>query len=352
MAIPIIAAIATPIIAVLGYVGAELFIEGDQKTMHQWRFPQYYSGEFPQDAFPCRIERQTEYKNLVKKGYIRMANQTVVIAGLARNIAHNFEKMKQRIEETGSLFKDYVVLIVENDSHDGTRALLEAWALKNPRIKLVVIPGAVDGKLNLPHLHSYGPTSKKRIAKMSYLRNLYLQDVHTHYNNFDYMMVIDMDIKGPWNNDGIAHTIAHDAWDGAASLGLLNQFGTAGTKLIMYDVLAYVAHKEPIKLEVDDSDIYEMVNRYNKSLASVRKGDPMIRVRSAFGGMAIYKIPSIKNCVYKPLRCEHIGFHEQMAVHGHKNFFMNPNQLILVGHQGNLNIIAQLKEKYKNLKKS
>lgn len=343
----VIAALATPIVGALGYLGTEYIIESDQKTMHQYRYPEYYEGDFPQGAFPCRPEKQAEYQTLVQKGYVRMAEQTVVITGLARNIAHNFEKIKKRIETTGSLFKEYIVLIFENDSHDETRKLLEAWAAENPRIKLLSIPGIKDGKLNIPNLQTYGPTSKKRIEKMSYFRNIYLAEVHKNYTHFDYMLTIDMDIKGPWNNDGLAHTIAHDDWDGVASLGLLNQFGTAGLKLIMYDVLAYIKYKEDFTLTVDDTDIYNMGVRYNKEIADIKKGDPMIRVRSAFGGMAIYKIPSLKGCWYKPIRCEHIGLHEQMAIYGHNKIFMNPNQLILVGHQGNLNTLAQWKEYYK-----
>jgi hypothetical protein len=343
----IIAALAAPVLGTLGYLGAEYVIESDQKTMHQWRHPEYYEGEFPQEAFPCRPEHQQKYHELVTQGYARMSQKTVVITGLARNIAHNFEKMKKRIETTGNFFKEYVVLIFENDSHDGTRKLLEDWAATNPRIKLLSVPGAQDGKLNIPNLHSYGATSKKRIEKMSYFRNIYMAEVHRNYTHFDYMLTIDMDLKGPWNNDGLAHTIAHDTWDGVASLGLLNQFGTAGFKLIMYDVLAYLTYQEEFKLEVDGDDIYNMSVRYNKEIGDSKKGDAMIRVRSAFGGMAIYKIPSLKNCWYKPIRCEHIGLHEQMAAHGHKHIFMNPNQLILAGHQGNLNTLAQFKEYYK-----
>ncbi len=343
----VIAALATPIVGALGYLGTEYIIESDQKTMHQYRYPEYYEGDFPQEAFPCRPEKQAEYQALVKKGYLRMAEQTVVITGLARNIAHNFEKIKKRIETTGSLFKEYIVLIFENDSHDETRKLLEAWAMENPRVKLLCVPEAKDGKLNLPHMHSYGATSKKRIEKMSYFRNIYLAEVQKNYTHFDYMLAVDMDIKGPWNNDGFAHTIAHDNWDAVASLGLINQFGTVGFKLIMYDVLAHVGYKEEFKLQVDDDDIYAMSVRYNKTIANIKKGDPMMRVRSAFGGIAIYKISSLKNCSYKPIRCEHIGLHEQMAAHGHNNIYLNPNQLILVGHQGNLNTLAQWKEYYK-----
>ncbi len=346
MIIPLIAALAAPIVATVGYLGTEVVIESNQQTMHQWLHPSWYSGVFPQDAFPCKPEHQTDYRRLVKKGYKKMRSQTVVIAGLARNIADNFEKIKERIEETGSFFKEYVVLIFENDSDDQTRELLKQWATQNSRVKLIEVPGTHDGKLNLPYMRSYGLTSPKRVEKMAYFRNLYLKEVQTQYQHFDYMLVVDTNLKGPWNNEGLAHTIAHDDWDAVASLGLLNQFGTAGTKLIMYDVLAYVSYKETFKLNIDESDIQEMNTRYNKQLKGIAKGDPMTRVRSAFGGMAIYKIPSLKGCSYKPTRCEHIGLHEQMAAHRRK-IFMNPAQIILIGYRGQPNFLSRWRESYR-----
>lgn len=343
-----LAALATPVVGALGYLGTEYVLEGQQKTMHQWRNPHYYEGAFPQEAFPCKPLYEQHYQRLVAHGKARMAQESVVICGLARNISDNFEKIKARIETTGSLFKNYTVLIFENDSHDGTRTLLEGWAQVNARIKLLSIPGVKNGKLNLPHMHSYGATSLKRIEKMTYFRNIYLDEVKKNYRDYNYMLVVDMDIKGPWNDEGIAHSVAHDNWDAIASLGLLNRFGTAGKKLILYDVLAHIPHGEHIQLQVDDSMIRSMSYAYNESISALSKGDPLVRVRSAFGGMALYKIPSILKAKYEPIRCEHIGLHEQMARHGFNKIFLNPAQIILVGHQGNLNKLAQWLEKRKN----
>jgi hypothetical protein len=66
-------------------------------------------------------------------------------------------------------------------------------------------------------------------------------------------------------------------------------------------------------------------------------------VNQAFGGLAIYKMSSIKNCNYTPhdnnYICEHTIFTNNMKRNGYSNFYINPKLIFLVGKQGPDNLI-------------
>ena len=66
-----------------------------------------------------------------------MKQSRVVICGLARNCATSLECIERRVEETGSLFKDYRVVLFENDSKDTTRLVLKQWQKRNSKVHLI-----------------------------------------------------------------------------------------------------------------------------------------------------------------------------------------------------------------------
>lgn len=332
------------LVSLASFYGFELAIQTKQHiTLHQWLHPDYYKNDFPEKDFPCRKNLCATYQQQVAQGYAHMKNKQIFITCLGRNIAENLEAFSKRLEATGNLFKNYTVIIFENDSKDGSRERLKEWTARNPHIKLLELTDNKDCILNLPEMYSYGSTSPTRIQKMSGFRNLLLAEVKKHYNHYDYMMVIDMDIKGPWSHDGIAHTMAQPDWDAMAAYGIINMFGTAGQLMVMYDVLAYVPYQQEFNTDPGILGVGSDFFRFNfKELLTIKRGDNPVRVRSAFGGMAFYKIPSIMDAQYVPTRCEHIGLHDSMAAHGHDKIYMNPNLIILAGLQGPPNPFAEI----------
>ena len=64
---------------------------------------------------------------------------------------------------------------------------------------------------------------------------------------------------------------------------------------------------------------------------------PLIRVDSAFNGLAVYRAPAVRGCRYESLAnddpkveslCCHTGLHRQMAARGFDRIYMNPAQLL------------------------
>jgi glycosyltransferase involved in cell wall biosynthesis len=97
---------------------------------------------------------------------------------LARDIESRLLKNIHVIEEIGSLFNDYNVLIVENDSSDNTRNICLDWSNQNKRVKVLGCGGYnldvcnLNMKKTLNHSVNF-----YRMEKMAKLRNIYLDEI-------------------------------------------------------------------------------------------------------------------------------------------------------------------------------
>ena len=59
-------------------------------------------------------------------------------------------------------------------------------------------------------------------------------------------------------------------------------------------------------------------------------------VKSAFNGLAIYKVKSVLNSSYKIATCEHIGLHVDMIKNGKDKLYINPFFTGYSGYQGQI----------------
>lgn len=316
------------------------------ESLHQFFHPEMYDGPFSEQKFPCSPNRKAQYVDLVNSGYASMKNSRVVICGLARNCATSLEHIERRIEETGGLFKDYRVVLFENDSDDETRSVLSAWQKRNVKVRLIdcKIPSC---KLNFLSAYAEGTLNRNRFERMADFRNRYLAYVYKHYKKFDYMITIDMDLKGPWSLDGLASSFAYPDWDGMFAYGIHTIPWSCGLLYAMYDLTAYAKVGDGIISKADISKNYLKVNFWDYVL--VKKGDPLLPVSSAFGGMGIYKIKSLKGCWYSGQTCEHVCLHHAMAEKGYGRFYINPNLILLSGHQGPPNTLDLVVEAFKEV---
>jgi len=73
----------------------------------------------------------------IEKGFQIARTKTVVICTLLRDVEHKLPELIKRAERVGSIFKDYKVLVVENDSNDNTRSKLLSWAKINPKVLIL-----------------------------------------------------------------------------------------------------------------------------------------------------------------------------------------------------------------------
>jgi hypothetical protein len=253
--------------------------------------------------------------------------------------------MIKNIEFIGSNFKDYKVIIFENDSSDGTKELLSQWQMKNPKVKIIS--------------QDFGFKKRPSIKFLASIRNKYLEEmVNSEYKDFDLLMLLDMDMSYGVDIRGVFDSIAKiDQWDMVCANGIFNSAGK------MYDAYAYRDKKfpfSPIKWQQlcfagDErcnypsgiiKDLLAFRNNWQAStrlywlkiipqIQSVYKvNSPLHEVNSCFGGMAIYKKAFITNCLYDSENedCEHVAFHDCIKSKNKSRNYLNPNMVLRYSH--------------------
>lgn len=240
-----------------------------------------------------------------------MSKLTVGICGLARDIATVLPKTISRIEYTGGLFKQYSVIVVENDSADNTREILNSWATSNSRVR-------IEGEQRNDPVN---PKTRclSRATRMATYRNIY-RSIVAATTDLDLVMVLDMDLAGGWSNHGIAHSISvMSSWDfiGANGLAHLSVDGKR-PRFVYYDVWAF-----------RHANSWKPLHRTKVNPLVCAVGSRLIHVNSCFGGLGLYRPEAIRSAVYGGTDCEHVVLHREMSDKGFSRTYMNPSQLVV-----------------------
>lgn len=268
--------------------------------------------DFPEAWYPCRPDDSKAYFDRLKAGYQKMEEQTVIICGLARDVMDALPSAMARIEHLGNKFKDYRVIIVENDSIDGTYEMLKYWERTNPKVELL------SQQLNA---RKWEPVQDvARTTDMANYRNHYLDYIREKQYVFDYLIVLDLDIRLGFSYDGIANSFSYKDWDVMGSNGILvPPFGNPIPDPMFFDAFAFR------QKGVENQQDFESINSLQ-----FHRGDDLVPVESAFGGLAIYRSAGIlAGASYGGQDCEHVVFHHWLHQNGFDQQFLNPSQIVL-----------------------
>lgn len=280
----------------------------------------------------------------------------VIIAGITKNNEFAVENTIRNIEQLGSNFKEYAVIIYENNSSDQTPKLYAAWASKNTRVDFIseILPLE---ELNL-----------RRPARIAYSRNKVLERAkQDKYSDFDYLIFVDLDFTCPWPIRQVVETIAGPGdWDCVSANGVRSRNGS------YWDRYAYRGKDFPLGPELIGDAFWDWLWDSEDEWFTLTSSK-WIPVYSAFGGLAIYKMQSIRPFWYSgtptedlkkyykyiislspdnhqirkyleintinlendilddvPIVfvhidcCEHLTLHASMALNGYGKFFINP----------------------------
>lgn len=280
-------------------------------TLHERFFPGLYNSvEFPEELFPA--QNQAAFQKKVAAGYEYMRGMKVVICGLTKDDEPILPLTIARIEKTGCFFRDYRVIVYENDSRDNTLDLLKKWEVTNP--KVTIIAESISGTEIMQW---------SRTEKLAHFRNRYLQQIKEdkEYATFDFVIVVDMDLKGGWSNDGIATSFARLDWDIVAA----NSIGYHNLRKTYYDMFALLP-----KNIFKNGFVYKIFGEGWQ----LHRGDPLIRIQSGFGGLALYRKEAIMSRQYSgsiegERVCEHISLNTDNSL----RCFLNPSQITITGTQ-------------------
>lgn len=212
-------------------------------------------------------------------------NEKILILGVCKNTARGFDNVKKSVEALTPHFLDYQIIIYENNSTDKTKELYQRWAEEEPKLSFF------SEYLNNGQLASIAPSiAGKRIAHIARAREIVLQKALSQdYEDFEYAIMVDLDEFFPWDIDGICKTILEpeQEWDAVFANG-------------SYDVFALRSEQFPVGIEHIGYDRWFLGSYRDVGIAlgkELKKGK-WLKVDSAFGGLALYKRNSLKECHY------------------------------------------------------
>lgn len=287
-----------------------------QLNFHKIRNPSLYRNTLLCMESPPKTRPYTEH------GYHLALQKKIVITGLCRNAEAYIDKNLQIARMIGSYFKDYCIVIYENDSKDNTRKILETQASQDPKLIVLGQDIGIDDMYTIGSLHS------NRFQKMTYFRNKYLAYIRDHLPDYDYMMVIDFDIHGSTDINGIMNSIGREIpWGAIGTSGKMNLYGTFGLLLFNYDLLAVRFHNVQYDNHHFKTTLYNsLYQEYHRLFYN-----DLEPVRSTFHGIVLYKLSEIPPDAWYTTEygCEHIGLNYQI-----KNIYINPYWKTYVGTQG------------------
>jgi hypothetical protein len=252
---------------------------------------------------------------------MRTALPPTFICGLVRNAAAPLRQTLGAIKALAAICERSFVLVVTNDNIDETDAVLRAW--KNS--------SADHDVLWLDGLEKAFP---ERLDRVAAARNLCLQQLRAR-PEAEFPLIIIMDLDGPnihLSANALLESVSNASfqWDGIF----------ANQRQAYYDIYA-LRHDQwcpdDCWEEIRRATTFPWRNRKARVAKEkfvhsrqfrIRPEHPPIAVRSAFGGLAIYRTDSIKGSWYASrdkdwrLTCEHVLFNAQLREMGGKLFIV------------------------------
>jgi hypothetical protein len=235
-------------------------------------------------------------------------NKTITIATCCKNSERFIKKFLDLCISISKFFKDFKIIIYENNSSDDTLKIIYNWLnLNNIYSKVKLISENLDRH----------DTNAKHII-ISHARNKILDYVKN--NRTDLLLILDCDevtINSIFYDNFIntLNTLSYDYWD-----------------VIFPNQLNYYYDKWALRIPNTFLDIDWKKLNTDYNLIIPYNFNKIIKVKSAFGGAGLYKVNIIKNCCnYSPFdkknigfRCEHVSFHKCLYKHDAKMYIV-PN---------------------------
>ena len=267
------------------------------------------------------------YANEVQKGMKELRKKKIIVAGLIYNAESQISYLKEWFESLKSLCQECHIVIVENNSVDRTREFCQIWRDSDAKHVHLVCDSVQCDQEWMENLQYDKSPFSRRIRKMSFLRNKYIEYISRFFSDMDYIFVMDFDLRGTLFWDGIFHSIhkmnTNLAINAIACNGIVN-----GT-FLYYDSFAYAKDKSELRWnntmdkQSHDNDVLKYVSKKYKETMNLDI------VKSAFGGFCIYRFSNLINKYYgyeeEKFTCEHCILHEQMDL-----MYVNPRMIFII----------------------
>jgi hypothetical protein len=241
-------------------------------------------------------------------------DKRVIITGCTKNSASYIQDRIIKLHEIGKYFKEYSILLYENDSTDNTVDILNNN--KNNCFNFISEQNIIE-RIKHKHLHN-------RVQILCYARNQLLHHVKLNFAHYDLLIMIDLDnVLENFNPKTILNAFKYgDNWAGLTANCIGKYYDIWALRIdyrIWNDGIHGKIWKEPIVHDCwsqikNDIAPRRMIQEYQKIIPVTM---PLIQTNSSFGGLGIYKINAIMNATYETYngqfcQCEHVVFNKSI----------------------------------------
>lgn len=271
----------------------------------------------PEDVWGVDWEYQSLYDDSVRDGLEIAKSLDAAIVCIARNCMPALDNTLALIEVVQRQFRACKMFVFENDSTDGTDAVLDAFAERHEWATVE------HGSFDRPDCRGF---DRARTEALATYRNKCRDWVEENASRTAWTIVIDLDPQHGFSEAGVFNSIA---WlsrkqsessvirpGGMASYSLYritNEDGSTG--IAQYD--SWAARMNWWR------DRREEVGMGWFSMFLPPVGSPPIPMNSAFGGLCVYDTAAFLSSRYSGEDCEHVPMHKRMKEAGYQ-MYLNP----------------------------
>lgn len=274
----------------------------------------------PDMVLPVDQEWAELFSKVTEEGAIAASKMHITVCGMARNIGGMLPATMIRLLELQRRFKDWSLVIIENDSTDNTKEWLTETARWQPERYHFKMQD-----FGWKHLHGF---EAERVERYAMLRNQYREIVATDIRHTDMVLAVDLDCWGGWSLPGLLNGIGWmKRYKSAACMASTSLF--QGLQVETPDGKQTLwGHYDTWALRVHGWK-HEMTPWKTAWLPP--PGSPPVQVHSAFGAAAWYRPEAFFECEYKSIDgdIEHSGLHRDMIDRGW-DIYLNPAQRSLM----------------------
>jgi len=266
---------------------------------------------------PIDPEFAAVYMDAWAHGVSVAGRSKVVIVGMARDVERQLPSTFEFIRRVGRQFREWAAVIVENDSTDNTKAMLQGFAAENQGH--VTVECRDFGRERLRGFEEV------RVQRYAEYRNRYSDIARELHPDADYVLAIDTDPES-MSSHGVINGLGWlDSFDDAAGMASLSLYqakvlnNVPGPQWCHYDQWAFRWQGWSTRMAPWFV------------LWIPPPGAPPIRVLSAFGAGCLYRAKPFYAARYASINgdIEHVGLHAAMHQAGW-NLYLNPAQRSLM----------------------
>ena len=246
----------------------------------------------------------------------RSEKPSLFIVGVVRNVSQTLELEVQTILTSVSDFQIVNWFLVESDSDDETLNVLKRLSNKYRNFKYV----------SLGNLRREIPL---RTARLAVCRNKYMEYLDNNISGNELIMVADLDGANlDLSKESIRSISSRSDWSVVCANQRHAYFDIWALRHETWCTGDWIAEYRKFTIDQKLSPQKALKRALYSKMRHIPSGDDWIPVRSAFGGLAIYKAACIKGLRYEGLNekheeiCEHVRFNESITSKGFSMFIV------------------------------